>query len=54
MTAEERLKAMYEEWGSKAPIRLRRVTLRPEDIDLIADLVIERMKNEYQKTMPPM
>ncbi len=47
MTAEEKLQEVYSEWEQwYTKDRDRWAKLRPEDIDLIANLIIERMKNE--------
>ena len=57
MTAEERLKKRYEadEMGEgEAPpdyVRVTRrgeVNLSPEDVDLIANLVVERLLSKYK------
>ena len=55
MTAEERLQELYEadkqgEWYglriNGKPVGREYTSLNPSDIDLIADLVVERLKNE--------
>ena len=55
MTAEERLQELYEAddwkkgWLWEKDLQ-GRVYLAPEHIDLIADLVVERLKNEQLQT----
>ena len=56
MTAEEKLKELYinpqrEGWVSNRPIASEKglLLLSPEDIDLIANLVVERLGNATQR-----
>ena len=49
MTAEERLNEWEQKWHNRSEIKVYPARLAPQDIGLIADLVVERLALRFAK-----
>ena len=53
MTAEEKLKEYQEEWLNRDELKIYPARLAPQDIDLIANLVVERIMALFGRPVEP-